>query len=160
LHTKKANSRDPTTRNQAELLISKISKNSKVTLYYAKVTKAQTNVMENLQNDKFFVALNDHDSKKITYFVKRCEEQHLMQEISLKLMKTILQVLPSTREGTISINNSHCEAIDTIHCNNKKIFSKDCNGWNLERYGLDKDMLNVINHIFGIASYFPKFYES
>ena len=53
-------------QNQA-VFISNLSKKSKVTLYYAKVSGFQTKVMENSQNNyKFFTVLDNDDLEKIT----------------------------------------------------------------------------------------------
>jgi hypothetical protein len=52
-------------QNQA-VFISNLSKKSKVTLYYAKVSESQTKVMENSQNYKLFTVLDNDDLEKIT----------------------------------------------------------------------------------------------
>jgi hypothetical protein len=49
-------------------------------LHYSmyKVTKAQIKVIENIQNDKLFLGLDDDDLERITYFMKQREKKRFM----------------------------------------------------------------------------------
>ena len=69
-------------------------------MYHAKAIEAQTGMLKNILNDNFFTILDDDDPKYITLFMKQCEKQRLVRNIWQKCMKTVLQSLPYTKEGT------------------------------------------------------------